>query len=323
MYYRNSLYTDIIFSSVNVVLHMICSLLLSHIYKHGIGSKIQPLYLVNLSVTELVRNFYFLVGKSILVADGVGNDIPKIPEKEWAIRWIINVCTKSINILAMFLITGDRLALALLGIRYNNIVTVSRVKVAIICSWSFCLLLAPSIFALLYIVYGAEEVKKTCEHEGFYIFPVIHVLFFVFAVTTYIIMFIAFVRSRRRSSVSQHSVLYLFAHSKFYAAVLLMASFLLLMVIPSIVFFSMVESDTLTDSSRYILIVLTCLSDTFDGIIYFIFYPPVRQLIRKFFHQCNHQQDVREKQSRVFHLIPTDSVQNNRVSRSITEEMSI
>ena len=275
MNYRCSLYTDIAFSSLNIVLHTTCSLLLLHVYKHGKGSKTQQVYLLNLSVSELVRNSYFLVGKTILIATGAGGEIPKVPD---ATRWIMNLSTETATISSMILITADRLAAALLDLRYNNIFTLPRVKVAIFCAWGCSLIIMPMIFGILYSVYGGRVMKRTIKHEGFYIFPVLYMLYFFFAVSTYIIIFVLFVRSHRRSISSRQSIFYMFKHSKFYVAVLLISSFLLFLVIPQLIFTAMMLSDTKDSTILYILLVLTCLSDTFDGIIYFLFYTGMSQI---------------------------------------------
>ena len=115
--------------SLNVALHTVCSLLLFQIYRQNNRSKPQHLYLLNLSVAELLKNFRQVIHSV--------SHIPKNDQIVWVhhelVMEIFNSSLFVSYILAMFLLTADRLCASLLNIRYNSKCTVFKAKV---CSYS-------------------------------------------------------------------------------------------------------------------------------------------------------------------------------------------
>ena len=131
-----------------------------------------------------------------------------------------------------------------------------------------------------------------------FVFPILSLLYLIFMIGAYITIFTIFVKSRWESSTQRESIFHMFVHSKFYIALLLAASFLLLTAIPifavAVVFFLFEQGVNISDDDIWLAALigklLPCLSDTIDGIIYAMLHVPVRNLlivkIRTLHHKC-------------------------------------
>ena len=258
-----------------IFIHVICLMSLIHIYRRRNGYRIQQLHLLNLSVIELLKNTHYLITNIVFALMGLTPTFI-------VVLMLLSPCIFFLNVSAMLLLTADRLSACLLHIRYQSFCTVSRAKAAIIFIWVFSLLLIPMVITLLYVFYGYEIMKKAVDHWYWLILPGYCILFLLFAVVAYILMFLSFSKSRRRSTVSNQSFLYMFTHSKFYMAVLLVGTFLLLAVVPRLIrtemFFTNTWNFTLADA----LIIVCNLSDIADGLIYILVYAPIRSLLWRF-----------------------------------------
>ena len=121
----------IVLTSVNVLLHSICLILLAHVYWNENEHKPQSLYLLNLSAVELVRNlntffnFVYMYGNS---------------EKMISVYHTSAIFVFITYVGSMFLITVDRLVAVLLNFRYKRVCNLYRVKIAILCIWRFSVL---------------------------------------------------------------------------------------------------------------------------------------------------------------------------------------
>ena len=219
MIYRDKIALRIGLPSLNILLHCTCSLMLFHVYGRQSGPKTQQLFLLNLSVIELIKNFYLLATNTVVII------APGHIENGWVMIWIVTLYVESLSILAMFLITGDRLAAGVLTIRYKSICTVFRGKMIILCVWCVPLFVISAFLALLYIAYGFTMMKEAVYSSGYTVMPVLYVLFLLFATASYIVIFAIFSKSRRRSSTPESSTFHMFIRSKFYVALLLILSF--------------------------------------------------------------------------------------------------
>ena len=193
---------------------------------------------------------------------------------------------------AMFLLTADRLAASLLSIRYNSMCTAFRAKVAILFTWFISHLGIPLIFGTLYITCRHDVILNALDYVSKYLVSAFCLLFFLFASTSYIIMFYVFVRSRRSTCQDQQqSVFKMFTRSKFYIAIVLISTFLLLAVIPRLLYCFIHQHDSEPYKIiKYILYIVASISDTTDAFIYIFFYTPVQKLMIKnfrwLFTQC-------------------------------------
>ena len=104
-------------------------------------------------------------------------------------------------------------------------------------------------------------------------------LFLLFAVVSYLIMFLKYIKSRRSSMSTHQSKFFLFRTSKFYVSLLLITSFIILSVIPSLIMSSSPIDESLNNNYLY-LEITSVLSDTVDGVIYVLLYAPVRTILK-------------------------------------------
>ena len=193
----------------------------------------------------------------------------------------------------MILITVDRLMAAVCGVRYKTICTVSRAKVIVTYSWIALFVIPAAAIAGIYFTYEQEERLHWLSKGdmllcvGLIFVPaVLNCLFLLFAFISYLIMFLTFVKTERNISSRNRSVFQMFRNSKFYVAILIITSFLLLKVIPSLVFF--VITAFKTNISHVPLWLQICMraSDTADVLIYTFLYTPVQKFWMQKIRSC-------------------------------------
>ena len=171
---RDVHYVIFAISLLNSLLHETSFFLLLRIYRKEQGSKTQQLCLINLSAVELVKNLFFLVDTICML-------VPVHSKMYGLVALVVRFCLLQLIVLAMFLITGDRLAATLLDVSYTDVCTLRTVKAAIICSWSTCVFAVPTLFATLCFFSGYEVTKEAVFEADRVIIPIIHALFFIFA----------------------------------------------------------------------------------------------------------------------------------------------
>lgn len=194
-----------------------------------------------------------------------------------------------IYMFAMFHITADRLIAAAMNIQYKTLCTVRRTITVIACSWALLFVVPAVAISSVYYTYEHEERLRWWVNAGFradisllvtlvYVPACLNIAFLLFAIISYLLMFIKYVRTERKISPSKRSVFQMFRNSKFYVALLIITSFLLLVVIPSIVFFVLTTFTTNISSVPLWLQICMRVSDTCDAVIYFFLYAPVQKL---------------------------------------------
>ena len=102
-------------------------------------------------------------------------------------------------------------------------------------------------------------------------------------------MFLKYIRSRRSATGRQLSILYLFRNSRFQMAIILVGCYLGLSVIPNLIFclmtldsiFILGRFNEAWNTLDFCLYIINIISDTADGLIYILVYPPIRNLLRK------------------------------------------
>ena len=281
MHRLNSFDKFITLSLTNVILHTFCVILLIKTYK-STKQKAQHLHLLNLSMAELIKNILYLAQYFL-----------GLYSTKWAkylVACIAETAAYTTYMVAMFLLTADRLAATTLNIKYKAIFTIRRTKIVCISTWIFTFCVVLPITVLFYVMSGKDRILAS----GYIIFGLIpltlNIVYLLFAITSYVFMFTIFVRSRRSTCSTeegtvQRSLLYWFRHSKFYVSVILVTSFLLFSVIPYILTsYTEILSYTVDDLGDWHVLVFAAflssyLSDTTDAIIYFVMYPPIRRLL--------------------------------------------
>ena len=264
--------------SLNVALHTASILLLFGVYRKEARSKNQCLYLLNLSITELLKNLLELILKEISM---------DIMSTEFLVRACLVVITRILPFLAMFLLTIDRLAASLLHVRYKSVFTNKRIKAAICGTWMTCLIIISVTVGASHVLGGWLRVMLVFSIFQIYVIPIISIVYLLFTIITYIVMFVVFIRSRRNSTAGEQSLFYMFRHSKFYMGILLTSSFLVLTVVPncavSTMFFLVMHGVKIDHAGGDLFVMINQLlpwiSDTVDGLIYIVLFAPVRKLI--------------------------------------------
>ena len=120
-------------------------------------------------------------------------------------------------------------------------------------------------------------------------FGLLYAIYLIFAVSTYITMFVVLFRSRIHITLPQQSLPHTIIDSKFFVAVLLIATFLLLGVLPQVIYTMIYPQQREARVKHHygshqpflILGWLFYLSDTLDGFIYILMYKPVKNLVVK------------------------------------------
>ena len=259
---------------VNVSLHSVGFYLLFCTYKRG-SKTVQKLFLINLSLTECIINFI----KFLLLADNLINN----DNNEYVIQYVMLVLGSGlyyIYMLTMFFITADRLFGALFPIQYITSVTTSIATRLLIGTWCVNILISVSI-ALM------RKLLTMQVHEIYfpliYVIGALNVIYLVFGIITYSIIFWKYTTSTRQRKSRPESLFQIFRNSKFYIAILLITSFLLLSVMPYLISTILVIENS--DSINMFLFTLpecyvpVTLSDTVDAIIYIFMQVSVRTLL--------------------------------------------
>ena len=289
---------------VNILFQSFCSYLLLVIYRRGTRTSCNQLFLLNLAFSEVYANIVLSVRDVFNLCIDLCDDKDIVRKIFWCINiyFVTGVCY--IYISAMFYITGDRLFHILLHFTYNAHWSVEKTIKLIACTWlvNVVLSLTMSLFTFFYFHYVKHEIKLS-KILSVYVLSVFYGLFLVFAVATYACMFFKYATSRRESMMSAPSQLRvlnrpprkhsnmrrksftlfnLFIRSKFLVSVVLILTYLILTVIPTLVrtvFY--LAGYRLPYSFSFWYFVSTRISDTLDGIIYTFLQKRVRHLLKQ------------------------------------------
>ena len=227
--------TYICLNCINIVLHGIGFCLLLALYKRGEKSS-QRLYLLNLSLAELLQNFLRLLIHSI-VLQRISHSFRTIGRIGHCILYVTNTGIYYLCFSAVFLLTGDRLLCV--GMRYPKVWNLQKILNIIKCTWVFNLLVSLGIFLYTYFLREDNELaRKVDVILTIYVPTTLFITFLVFAIFTYTVMFYKFLSSSRvtqRNRISSHSILYTFRQSKFFVSIIIISTFLFLMVIPGLI----------------------------------------------------------------------------------------
>ena len=149
-------------------------------------------------------------------------------------------------------------------------------------------------------IYLIDRIKYVIKIFDTYIPPTLEVTYLIFAVVTYLVMFSKYVQSKRTFEQSDSSAITLFLHSRFFIPVLLISSYLIFTVIPTIIVIVWwwtspnyaVEAFRIFVMCTKISVRLSC---TVQAFIYLFIKPQVRTLFfrkvcctRKIYSNKNH-----------------------------------
>ena len=180
-------------------------------------------------------------------------------------------------------ITADRLLAAIFHMRYKAVCTLHRTKILMGVIWIVCLGLSGTILTYNYTVKGMFWLKKDRKIYEEYVQMGFFSVYLIFLTIAYTTMFAFYVRSRRSSSTDSSdtnlSTFRLFRRSKFHTSVLLVSSFLVFLLIPTMII--TITNRKLPTVVLGMLYFSMSLSDTVDFFIYVFIYRPVFDFLRK------------------------------------------
>lgn len=189
----------------------------------------------------------------------------KSPPLEEAYTYIVFVLVPFVYFMydcAMFLLTSDRLLMAVTGASYRNYTNIGKTKIALTLIWSIGILCLLTITPL-YFASGLRLLAVIKVVTSY--FAIITSLTNLFvAVAAYVAMFMQLWKSNRRlTTASPASLWTLFRTSRFYTAVLLITSY----------------GDPMAEEGFSYAMFAMIFSDTCDVFIYVFKYPRVRKLL--------------------------------------------
>lgn len=260
--------TLLTFGIVNILLHTSGSyVLILHQRKQRVDSP-RDLFLVNLGISEVLKNLLYLLSNTLMGLMQVQNIKPVICNLVWNMN-LIYFCS-------MFIVTTDRLLAALLNLKYRIYSTYAKGKRVIISQWILGAILAGiSIKFNWFSEFKPFNCKLMVLLSSFYLF---------YAIITYCIIFKKFIRSKQATQLTnvKINVLKRFRQSKFYVSVLLITSFVTFIILPDIlVFFFMKSSLTPQVKLLDVWIFVRQISDTCDWCIYIFAKDATRKLFLK------------------------------------------
>ena len=222
-----SWYIYAVIASINSVLHGIGGILLIKTYKRRKTS--QHLLLVNLSLTELLRNITRVAICSIFITE-------RRDSVATYTLWAVYITFVTyLYFSAMFLITVDRLVATLLNVRHKMICTTNRTQWLVAVVWLLVSLVTVCVSVYYHSLYGilwmyvCDVIHRVLVYR---VITVLTVLYLISAVVCYTLIFLRYTRSKRSIAQNHLSNLQLFRKSKFYVSILLITSFIFLQVVP-------------------------------------------------------------------------------------------
>ena len=254
---------------INVLLHIFALYLLKVTYT-GRRRTVQHLFLINLSTTELFRNILYIVSDVFQMRGNM-----KAASFVYYVSWTF---AYSAYFFAMVVITGDRLAAVRLSVRYKVVWGKSKTFGLILLTWLLC---AVTCVCSMVVIWSSRKTPEQYASIPMSVANIGNCVFLLFAIYSYVVIFMRFTNSRRTSCGSRAKIsrLQMFRQSKFHISLLIVTSFLLLTVVPCIVYFVVHASGHhLNIFGEYYIFISMTLSDTVDAIIYVLVSNPINNV---------------------------------------------
>ena len=296
--------TIIVLSMLNTFLHGLGCWLLFGLYKNG-RKTVQQMYLINLGLCECLMNIIRSL-QNILIIVYLNSPSINIYRTNVYLNFIAGSGLYYLYSLSMFFITGDRLLSIIFAFKYNISWNIHRTRKLL--AWTWFISFSICFIVTIGLYYSGLDFGKIYESNLYsilylYIPTFINVTFLFFALSSYSFMFRRYFNSRRRfphpkSNGAEKSIIYIFRNSRFFVSILVISSFLILMVIPSLIqSFSHITKTTLPEYLTLVIYISIVLSDTADGIIYVFMQESVRKFL---FQRLSSQTNNSESSSKQF-----------------------
>ena len=261
--------------ALNIFLHGIGIYLLAIVHKRG-KSDPQNLYLINLAATEFLWNVFAITKDTIGIYKCFNTVTYQCINIALATGIVYNVVS------AMLYFTGDRLLHIVLHARYEAYWSVKKTCILLSCTWT-CNIVISAVFSLS-LYFRRESFMYYAHIVIIYVPMFLYVIYMIFALTAYTIMFAIYVRSEKRRKVRRRPSVYrIYVESRFFIAVILIASYLILTVLPSVVktVWTIVSEGNTPMWFVSICLISTRLSHSFDAVVYIFLQKKVRNVWKR------------------------------------------
>ena len=257
---------------LNAIIHSFGCYILISIYQNGSQSANQ-LYIISLSGSEFITSLLVFIGMLI--------EYYSDKKISFYISTFYETGLVLIYYLNMFYITVDKLIEIFLNIRYAVYWNEQKAKILLKVTWLTGILFTLSmIFAFRFAKF---DYHISCAN---YFYPTIDFCFLAIAFLTYGFLFHKFKNTRNIPTgnningqrVQQRSICQTFRQSKFYISVLLISSFILLKIIPDLIFMLYAKiNSNIPKTLRMSCFILYSISSLADAWIYIILQQPVKR----------------------------------------------
>lgn len=274
--------TLLILNIANVILHGIGSYLLTCIYRKGERSA-QKIFIINLSVCELVMNLMECIRRTIelyKLADSLSHTAN---EFQHYLLIVIFTGVSFVFYMDMIFLTLDRLLNIILNFKYPIYCNESIAKYLLFVTWIIGAMISLSVIIAHYVI------EYTWESFFFkYFYPTLEIAFILLALGTYVVIFRYYRKSleiqfkNKKYSNNETEDSNVFRISRFFVPILLIASFIIFMLIPDLVylFYGILgknESKTLLACCW----ISYAISNLLDGWIYIFMQKSVKTTLKK------------------------------------------
>ena len=274
----------------NCLLHGLASFILLKLHKKNSKSS-QWYCLLSLCVAELLQNICRFILYPLKLYWAIH------PRRSKAVGHVIVHVALALNtgivyqcLFGMFLITADRLLCILLDLRYRIYWNYKRTRVLVLSTWIF------SFIVTLILSLRMDHIMETKRYKearlldtiANYILTTVSILFVIFATFSYGFIFHKYLSSRRAmlsKEVRPLSVWQAFRSSKFFTSVLLVSSFLVFWVTPTLLanITGLLRGVGVNERLKNYVNISYLASDLIDGVIYVFLRPSVQRELKKKF----------------------------------------
>lgn len=257
-------------SCVPLFLHVFGLLLLWKIRRVSYYNRSQYVFLVNMSVAELV---FVVLGLLMYVTSVTGYE--RISFKFTILQYIGGTLA---YFSVMIFITLDRFLEVYLNIKYSLYWSWRYTRNLMVAIWFMSIAL--SVVGLVYPGLDKQQLYRLCYQ---YMFPLIEFCFILIAVLVYGYVFVK-LRSNPAHSVTHQSERGQSTRvtSGFFIPTLVIITFILFAVLPDLIYFhAQIEGRKLSDQTECIVYAMYLFAMATDALIYVMLSPPLRNLLWK------------------------------------------
>ena len=272
---------------INIVVHALGLYLLLCIYK-GRHKTPQHLFLINLSISTIIKNTFYAYQDVSEIASLEISMSKTSQDVQTYVHYTFEAASYDYYILSLIYLTCDRLMITLFHVRYLTLWNLRKTKILLLCTACLSLLVWLTSINILGKSdnWNIKVVEKNSDKIiNIYLPTASNSFFVIFATFSYIAMFSRFRASCRDSLSVRISSITIFRRSKFFVAVLLVTSFLILLVLPNLLrtICTMSSCRLVPENGgfNFYFSISVSISDSVDGLIYVMFYAPVRNVFRR------------------------------------------